>query len=204
MVDVMAGRAYLVDFGIAEKYMMYKGTHKEAGAGAMVGTPAFASLNIHGGCQAARRDDMESLAYVLARVVLGAEGLALPWEYCEAATATGRPKAKRKRSRGGAIAESAVDLRSGGLSSQASSEDDLVDPKQEFCATAATSVGGSKSKKGKKKKKDGMDFTLASIGEGTGHAVCQLLVARARWRDRSRRTKRRDRCCSDWERRQRP
>ena len=188
MVDTKTGRAYLVDFGIAEKYVMYKGTHKEAGGGAVVGTPAFASLNMHEGEQASRRDDMEALAYVLARVALGGEGLALPWEFCPGA----KGKGKRKRGSGsgsgsGSIGSgSAVDDRGGGLAVPATCFEDLVGPKQEFCdAAVAVAVAASSSGKGKKTKKkmkagkesNGGDFPLAEAGDGAGAAVCELLAA---------------------------
>ena len=69
---------YLVDFGLARSY-------RDKGTGAhiifkdknqIVGTIAFASINAHYGVEQSRRDDMESLGYVLIYLLRGF----LPWQ----------------------------------------------------------------------------------------------------------------------------
>ncbi|GLD95995.1 hypothetical protein PINS_up004673 [Pythium insidiosum] len=70
-------QVYCVDFGIAERYIMATGKHKEyKTGGAVVGTPTFLSLNCHRGDTASRRDDVEALLHVLIYMMRGD----LPWQ----------------------------------------------------------------------------------------------------------------------------
>lgn len=67
---------YIIDFGLAKKYVQ-EGKHivyrdKKSG---LTGTPRFASINSHLGIEQSRRDDLESLAYVLVYLSRGT----LPW-----------------------------------------------------------------------------------------------------------------------------
>jgi serine/threonine protein kinase len=69
---------YLIDFGLGMTYKdKLTGTHivfkdkKE-----IVGTIRFASVNAHYGMEQSRRDDLESLGYVLVYLIRGA----LPWQ----------------------------------------------------------------------------------------------------------------------------
>ncbi|KAG8994349.1 hypothetical protein FRB93_001605 [Tulasnella sp. JGI-2019a] len=69
---------WLVDFGFAKRYCHPKtGEHIPArnGKGAL-GTPRYASLNVHLGRESARRDDLESLSYILVYLINGR----LPWQ----------------------------------------------------------------------------------------------------------------------------
>ena len=42
-------KVYLVDFGLAQKYMTYSGSHKEYQTQALEGTPDYASVFVHEG-----------------------------------------------------------------------------------------------------------------------------------------------------------
>jgi serine/threonine protein kinase len=74
-----AARVHLVDFGTSAPYR-HPQTRAHApwaqDATGMVGNALYASANAHQGVQLARRDDVESLSYVLVRFLKGA----LPWE----------------------------------------------------------------------------------------------------------------------------
>lgn len=79
--NMMLGRGqdrevYLIDFGLSKRYAI-DGKHipyrdKKNG---LTGTPRFASINSHLGVEQSRRDDLESLAYVLIYLAKGT----LPW-----------------------------------------------------------------------------------------------------------------------------
>ncbi len=73
-------RVYLVDFGCSGSYLEYNNnTNKHVSCiqqdNSLVGTPRYASINTHMGISLSRRDDMESLAYVLLLLIKGT----LPW-----------------------------------------------------------------------------------------------------------------------------
>ncbi|KAK9510214.1 hypothetical protein O3M35_005046 [Rhynocoris fuscipes] len=71
---------YLVDFGLATKYLNQDGTHKEEspdGRKAEAGTMLFSSRDAHKGV-ITRRSDLESLAYNIVTWLGGR----LPWEDC--------------------------------------------------------------------------------------------------------------------------
>jgi serine/threonine protein kinase len=69
--------AFIIDFGIAKEYWnTTTGTHISFCRGQhLTGTPAFASINSHVGFELGRRDDLESLAYMLIYFLRGC----LPW-----------------------------------------------------------------------------------------------------------------------------
>src|SRR5215471_15023174 len=89
-------RVSVINFGLAMKYrdvkthchILYSEHHH------LVGTAAFASLNNHEGVQQSRRDDLESLGYVLIYFLRGS----MPWHNAQT----------NKRRRGRAIMQKKV------------------------------------------------------------------------------------------------
>jgi len=71
-------RIKLIDFGLAKKYIL-KGSHEhipfKKGKG-LTGTVRYASLNAHRGFEQSRRDDLETLFYTMAFLVVPS----LPWQ----------------------------------------------------------------------------------------------------------------------------
>jgi serine/threonine protein kinase len=77
-IDAQASMAYLIDFGLSKQYRnpsTYEHIPPNTGLG-LIGTATFASINSHLGLELGRRDDMESLAYVLIYFLRGR----LPWQ----------------------------------------------------------------------------------------------------------------------------
>lgn len=72
-----AGQVYILDFGLSKNYIDQRQRHIPHRQGdGFVGSPAFSSINSHFGSELSRRDDMESLAYVLIQLLHGV----LPWQ----------------------------------------------------------------------------------------------------------------------------
>ena len=69
---------HVIDFSLAKQFRRHD-THLHIpfrGGLGLTGTPLFASNNSHAGCELGRRDNFESLAYVLIYLLHGG----LPWE----------------------------------------------------------------------------------------------------------------------------
>jgi len=62
----------IIDFGLSKKYIDKNNNHLEYKDGRkIVGTIKYCSVNLHEGCEASRRDDIESLIYTFIKVFYG-------------------------------------------------------------------------------------------------------------------------------------
>ena len=70
--------AHLVDYGLSKRYRNADGAHigYRDGKPQLTGTARYASIAAHHGVEASRRDDLESLGYVLLYLLRGS----LPWQ----------------------------------------------------------------------------------------------------------------------------
>lgn len=74
-LDHLENTIFLIDFGLARKFVV-NGQHiKHQEKLGVNGSCRYASINAHSGCQTSRRDDLESLGYMLIYFLTGS----LPW-----------------------------------------------------------------------------------------------------------------------------
>ena len=67
---------YIIDFGLCKKYKDDENNHIALRSGkTIIGTPNFVSVNMHNGLEPSRRDDMESVGYIMMYLINNE----LPW-----------------------------------------------------------------------------------------------------------------------------
>jgi len=74
LFDIDGKQIFIIDFGLCK---VFKREKKDKKRKSIIGTPCFASIRAHECCNQSKRDDLESLAYMLFYFVLGH----LPWKH---------------------------------------------------------------------------------------------------------------------------
>lgn len=74
-----SNKVYLIDFSFCKTYI-YKQKHiDEKSINKLLGTPNYISVNVHNGIEPSRRDDIESIIYILLYCLYGY----IPWNNCQ-------------------------------------------------------------------------------------------------------------------------
>lgn len=74
LFDIDGKQIFIIDFGLCK---MFKRENMGKKSKSIIGTPCFASIRAHECCNQSKRDDLESLTYMLFYFVLGN----LPWKH---------------------------------------------------------------------------------------------------------------------------
>ena len=68
---------YVIDFGLTKIYRHHRKHIAMKNGRSMIGTARFVSIHVHDGLSPSRRDDIESLGYIIVYLLLGG----LPWQH---------------------------------------------------------------------------------------------------------------------------
>jgi serine/threonine protein kinase len=74
-----SNKIYLIDFSFCKTYMHKQKHIDEKRINKLIGTPNYVSLNVHNGIEPSRRDDIESIIYILLYCLCGY----IPWNNCQ-------------------------------------------------------------------------------------------------------------------------
>jgi len=74
-LENQSNKIYLIDFSFSKTYIHKQKHIDEKRISKMIGTPNFVSLNVHNGTEPSRRDDIESIIYILYYCLYGY----IPW-----------------------------------------------------------------------------------------------------------------------------
>lgn len=75
-LNTQSKKIHIIDFGFCKSYMRDNIHNKQSETTSLIGSPMYASINAHNCIELSRRDDLESLGYMLIYFYLGF----LPWQ----------------------------------------------------------------------------------------------------------------------------